>query len=588
VNSALGAWVRALERTAPVERGEASILPILLDELAARFDAHPALVDEEQPLSYRALAEQARRYARWGLASGLQPGDVVALLMPNCAQYMPIWLGLSRIGAVVALLNTQLGGELLAHAVRVAGARCLIVGSGLSAALASAQLPASVVCWAQAPDAPQLPRLDRLIETLPAAPLSPTEAVTPALSAPALYIYTSGTTGLPKAAVVSHRRVLQWSHWFAGMMDTRASDRMYDCLPMYHSIGGVVATGATLVAGGTVVLRKRFSAREFWSDVCREGCTLFQYIGELCRYLLASAPQPLETAHSLRLVCGNGLRGEVWLPFKERFRIPEILEYYASTEGSFSLYNCEGRPGAIGRIPAFLSHRVPVRLVKHDPDTEQPMRDASGHCVRCGPNEIGEAIGQLREANGRERSRFEGYADAAASARKLLHGVFAPGDVWFESGDLMRQDEQGFFYFIDRVGDTFRWKGENVSTSEVTAVLVGCRGVTDAAVYGVTLPGTEGRAGMAALMIDEHFDPGTFAAELLARLPEYARPLLLRIVTGLELTGTFKLRKRELAREGYDPAAVADALYVYDKAAAAYQRLDATLHAQLCAGALRL
>jgi len=341
-----------------------------------------------------------------------------------------------------------------------------------------------------------------------------------------------------------------------------------------------------LFAGASVALADKFSASHFWQDVARFDCTLFQYIGELCRYLLGSPQQHEESRHALRLACGNGLRAEVWSEFQRRFRIPEILEYYAATEGNFSLYNCEGRPGAIGRIPPFLAHRLPVALVKFDVDSVAPARDAHGRCVRCAPHEIGEALGQILDAQG--TTRFEGYTEDAASSKKILRDVFAPGDAWYRTGDLMRQDEQGFFYFVDRVGDTFRWKGENVSTTEVAGVIAACRGVADAAVYGVEVPGTEGRAGMAALVIDEHFDLDELRRELLERLPEYARPVFLRIVSSMELTGTFKLRKQELVREGYDPARVGDALYMIDVAIGAYVPLDTGLHARLKAGKLRL
>jgi fatty-acyl-CoA synthase len=335
-----------------------------------------------------------------------------------------------------------------------------------------------------------------------------------------------------------------------------------------------------------VVLRERFSARNFWKDVVAERCTLFQYIGELCRYLLANPLQKEESQHTLRVACGNGLRAEVWGEFQQRFRIPQILEYYAATEGNFSLYNCEGRPGAIGRVPPFRAHRLPVAVVKFDPDAEAPVRDASGRCVRCAPKEAGEAIGQILDMHG--STRFEGYTDDAASSKKILRDVFAPGDAWYRTGDLMRQDEQGFFYFVDRVGDTFRWKGENVSTAEVAGVIAGCPGVVDAAVYGVSVPGTDGRAGMAALVVGEGFDLAGLRRALQERLPAYARPLFLRIVAAIELTGTFKLRKHELALEGYDPTRVRDIVYIDDGAHNEYVQLDDTLHGQLQAGLLRL
>jgi fatty-acyl-CoA synthase len=587
--SPLKAWVRALERTAPIERDRSLTLPVLIGRLAERLGDAPALLSSGSALSYRALAAECNRYARWGLARGLGPGDVICLLMANCPDYMAIWLGLSGIGATVALINTNLRAELLAQSLNLVTPRYVIAGASLSVALSEVgpQLAAGIECWIHGPGgAPELPRLDLAIAALPGEPLQASEVRRPSLDERALCIYTSGTTGLPKAANVSHFRLMQWSHWFAGLIDVQSADRMYNCLPMYHSVGGVVATGATLVGGGAVVLRERFSASGFWQDVRAERCTLFQYIGELCRYLLSTPPQPEESRHALRLACGNGLRADVWPQFQQRFRIPQILEYYAATEGNFSLYNCEERIGAIGRIPPFLSHRVPVALVKFDVESALPLRDGSGRCVRCVPGEVGEAIGQILAASG--VTRFEGYSDAAASGAKVLRGVFAPGDTWYRTGDLMRQDEQGFFYFVDRVGDTFRWKGENVSTTEVAAVIGSCPGVAEVAVYGVTVAGAEGRAGMAAIVVNDEFDLCELRSMLTARLPDYARPLFVRIVAAIELTGTFKLRKQELAAQGFDPGNVGDALYMDDASRQAYVRFDPAMHELLLSGSLRV
>ena len=587
--SPLKAWVRALERTAAVERDRSLTLPVLIGRLADRYGERQALTSTDGALSYRGLAAACHRHARWGLARGLTRGDTVCLVMANCPDYLALWLGLSGIGATVALINTNLRGELLAHSLNLVAPRYVIAGASLSEAVRAVRplLVPGVECWVSGGGGGDLPRLDEEIARLPGEALRASEvSVAPSLEDRALCIYTSGTTGLPKAANVSHYRLMQWSHWFAGLIDVQPGDRMYDCLPLYHSVGGVVATGATLVGGGALVLRERFSASGFWQDVVAERCTLFQYIGELCRYLLASAPQEEESRHALRLACGNGLRADVWREFQQRFRIPQILEYYAATEGNFSLYNCEGRPGAIGRIPPFLAHRVPVALVRHDVEAGGPARDASGRCIRCAAHEPGEALGQILSTN--DATRFEGYSDAAASANKILRDVFAPGDAWYRTGDLMRRDEQGFFYFVDRVGDTFRWKGENVSTTEVAGVIATCPGVADAAVYGVAVPGSEGRAGMVALVAGEGFDLRELRRALVERLPDYARPLFIRIVTSIELTGTFKLRKQDLAAAGYDPARLRDALYIDDRAGNAYVPLDAERYARLQAGTLRL
>ena len=583
-------WARALERTAPINRAPTTTLPVVIERLAAERGEAPALAAADGTLSYRALGAQANRYSHWALAQGLSSADVVCLLMGNCPEYLAVWLGITRIGATVALLNTQLTGDLLAHAVRIAGPRHLIVAADYAAAAVAArqQLPAGVQLWVHGATQHDLRPIGEELARESADTPDPGAFTAPTIDSRALYIYTSGTTGLPKAANVSHYRLMQWSHWFAGLLDTQPSDRMYDCLPLYHSVGGVVATGATLVGGGTVVLRPRFSASSFWQDVRQERCTLFQYIGELCRYLLNNAPAADDPVHSLRIACGNGLRPEVWTAFQQRFRIPRILEYYASTEGNFSLYNCEGEAGAIGRIPGFLAHRLQVAIVRHDVESGEPKRGADGLCERCDAGEAGEAIGAIPAAHGARAGAFEGYADAAATARKVLRDVFVAGDAWYRTGDLMRRDRRGYFYFVDRIGDTYRWKGENVSTAEVWSALAACRGVVDGVVYGVEVPGADGRAGMAALVATAEFDPAAFYADVTARLPEYAQPVFLRLLPALEVTGTFKPRKADLLREGFDPARVPGALYVADRVARSYVPLDAALAAAIASGRVRI
>ena len=269
---------------------------------------------------------------------------------------------------------------------------------------------------------------------------------------------------------------------------------------MYHSVGGVVAIGALLARGGSVMIREKFSVQQFWDDIVDFDCTLFQYIGELCRYLINTPSHPSERAHRIRMCCGNGLRADVWEKFQQRFAIPRILEFYAATEGNVSLYNVEGKVGAIGRVPSFLAHRPSLTLVKSDPIAGAPMRDEKGFCVRCVTNEVGEAIGRIRDNSVDQGAEFEGYTDVRDSKQKIFRDVFERGDSWYRTGDLMRRDEQGFFYFVDRVGDTFRWKGENVATSEVAGVITDFPGIVEANVYGVHVPSTEGAACMAAIV----------------------------------------------------------------------------------------
>jgi fatty-acyl-CoA synthase len=582
-------WLRALELTGQIAAHPARTLAHVIDELAQTRGDAPALLSHDARLDYRTLAGRANRYARWALEQNVRKGDVICLLMPNCPEYLGVWLGISRVGGVVALLNTHLTGPALAHCINIVAPKHVIVAASLMEAFGSARphLAGGATIWAHGAGAHAWARIDEAVEKFPAEPPAASEHRPVTIDDLALLIYTSGTTGLPKAAKVDHGRLLMWSYWFAGLMNSRPRDRMYNCLPMYHSIGGVAAIGAVLVAGGSVFVREKFSAREFWDDVVRFDCTLFQYIGELCRYLVKAAPHPLERAHQLRLACGNGLRLDVWREFETRFRIPRILEFYAATEGNVTLFNVEGKPGAIGRAPSFLAHRLPAALVKFDLATGAPLRNARGLCVPCAVNETGEALGRIGNGRGDIGRRFKGYTSAEDTEKKVLRDVFESGDAWFRTGDLMRRDEKGFFYFVDRIGDTFRWKGENVATSEVAAGLCAFDGVADAAVTGVEIPGCDGKAGMAVVVADGAIDLAALRRHLVERLPSYARPLFLTIRREIETTGTFKHRKAA-GSISYDPAASPDPIYFNDPAREAFVRLDTDLYSRIQSGKVRL
>jgi fatty-acyl-CoA synthase len=588
--SAAKAWLRALELTAPIARNRDRILSTVIEELAAQRGDAQALVSDGGCMTYRALSARVNQYARWALDAGIAKGDVVCLLMTNRPEYIAIWLGITSVGGVVSLLNTNLPGPSLAHCIHVVSPKHLIVTAELSGQLAAALpgLSGTPVIWMHGSELDSFRRIDLEIEGHSGEALSQHERRPPTIEDRALYIYTSGTTGLPKAARVSHARIMQWSLWFAGMMSAQPTDRMYNCLPMYHSVGGVLAPGAILAAGGTLVIREKFSASQFWSDVARWDCTIFQYIGELCRYLLHAAPSPNETAHRIRMACGNGLAPAVWDGFKERFRIPQILEFYAATEGGVSLFNVQGRRGAIGHIPGYLSHRFAPALVVFDVETGVPMRNAQGFCIRCAVNEPGEALGKVVDDPANLGSRFEGYTNQEASDQRILRDVFAPGDAWVRTGDLMRKDEQGYFYFVDRIGDTFRWKGENVATSEVSEAICAFPGVKHANVYGVAIPATEGRAGMATVVAADTLDLADFRNHLVNHLPPYARPLFLRIRNDAEVTGTFKYSKTDLVRQGYDPVASNDVLYFDNQESGAFTRLDKDLYERIQVGGIRL
>ena len=591
VSAARGA-LRTLRLTQPIAKNPTRVFPHVMTDLAKRFGDAPALISEREQFSYRELAARSNRYTRWALAHDIRKGDVVCLMMPNRPEYMACWIGLTRAGAVVALINTNLNGASLAYSINVVEPKHLIVASDLLAQFMSARgnIDPKIGIWAHGDTAEKFPRIDHELAQVSNAALAAHERPRLTIEDRALYIYTSGTTGMPKAANINHYRLMLAVFGFSGIMDTKPTDRMYDCLPMYHTVGGVLATGAVLVNGGSVFIREKFSAHQFWDEVVRWDCTLFQYIGELCRYLVNTPPSPNETRHRLRLACGNGLRPDVWPEFKRRFRIPRIIEFYAATEGNVTLFNFDEREGSVGRIPWFLASHFPIKLVKFDINTEQPVRTADGLCIPCQPGEVGEALGKIVNDPAKPGARFEGYAASAETARKIVHDVLEPGDTWFRTGDLMRQDKDGYFYFVDRVGDTFRWKGENVSTSEVSETITAVPGVVEANIYGVKVPGRDGRAGMAAVVIDPAtFDLATLYHCLAERLPAFARPLFLRIRgEPLDVTATFKQKKFDLVRQGYDPAQTIDQIYFNDARAQAFVAVDAKLYGAINAGRVGL
>lgn len=585
--SAAKSWLRAIELTSRIDADPHRLFADIVEGWSKREPERSALISDTETFSYQALAERINRYARWALSIGIEPGDTVCLLMPSRPDYIAAWLGITKVGGVVALINTNLVGRSLSHCIDVAGADHVILADDLAGVFekAAPYLKRAPKIWIHG--GANKASIDAVLEGLDGNPLSATERRDVTINDRALLIYTSGTTGLPKAASISHRRILNWGGWFAGLMDASPEDRLYNCLPIHHSVGGIVAPCSMLTAGASVVLADRFSVANFWHDIVRRDCTLFQYIGELCRYLLKAPKSEYEGQHRLRLACGNGLRGDIWEAFQARFAIPRMLEFYASTEGNFSLYNVEGRPGAIGRIPPFLAHRFPVSIVNFDPEHGLPVRAEDGLCIPCGRGETGEAIGRIGVAS-EGGGRFEGYTDAAETEKKILRDVFAVGDAWFRTGDLMVLDTSGYFHFVDRIGDTFRWKGENVAASEVNQAVADCPGVVDAATYGVKIPGADGRAGMAAIVVDDRFSLGELQSCLARRLPAYACPVFVRICPALDITETFKQKKHDLVREGFDPRLVKDPLFFRDMASGGYRPIDAASYARLLDGSIRL
>jgi fatty-acyl-CoA synthase len=584
-------FVGGLLRTLRRLRGIAAASPWLVcDDIEASVDKHPqrtAITFEGKSLTYAQLDAMANRFAHWAVGRGIKKGDTIALFMPNRIEYIAIWYGLSKVGVATALINNNLAGAALCHCLKISGAAHVIADAETAPAFEAVRedLGRKMTEWIVGGGAPRADRdLDQALKGV--SSLRPTrETARYGLTARdvALYIYTSGTTGLPKAAKVTHMRAESYMRGFAGATGSGPLDRIYCVLPLYHATGGLCAVGAALLNGGALVLQKKFSASHFWDDIAEHRCTMFVYIGELCRYLVNQPEQPQERT-PLKMAFGNGLRPDVWERMAERFKIDQVLEFYGSTEGNVSLFNFDGKMGAVGRIPKYLRKRFNVKLVKFDVETEEPERNAQGFCIECRPGEIGEAVGAIGED---PRTNFTGYADKAATEKKVLRGAFASGDAWFRTGDLMKQDDEGYFYFIDRIGDTFRWKGENVSTSEVSERLAEIPGVKEANVYGVTAPGTDGRAGMASLVTGPEFDLATFQTQSEAMLPPYAQPLFLRLQPEIETTGTFKYRKVDLVEEGFDPDKVKEPLY-FKEPGAAYMPLDSALHGKIINGEFKL
>jgi fatty-acyl-CoA synthase len=587
-------FLRGLGRTLWAVRKIAPDSDVLVcddfEQAVGRFAEHTALIFEGERYTYRQLDALANRFAAWADAQGITPGDSVAVLLPNCAEYIPAWVGLGKVGAAAALINSNLTGAALAHCLSISGASHVITDSEGIAAIATirAGLARPLTYWVTDAEGAlgedQKPLSLKAPKLAPERPSRERRANIKAKDV-ALYIYTSGTTGMPKAAKITHMRAQLYMRAFAGATAADGEDKVYIALPLYHSTGGLCGVGAALLNGATLVLRRKFSATHFWDDVADNDCTIFVYIGELCRYLVNQPPHPKERAHRLRLAFGNGLRPDVWSEFQERFNVPDILEFYGSTEGNVSMFNFDGQPGAIGRVPPYLRNNFAVRLVKFDIDAEAPVRGPDGLCSLAETGEIGEAIGLIKND---ARHNYTGYADKAASERKILRDVFEPGDAWFRTGDLMRQDEAGYFYFVDRIGDTFRWKGENVSTTEVAEVIGRYPGVDEVNVYGVKVDGVDGRAGMAAITPGEGFKLDGLRDYLARELPAYAHPIFLRLQPAIETTGTFKYRKVDLVREGFDPAKIEQALYFDEPGAPGYVRITPDLYAKIQSGAFRL
>lgn len=532
-----------------------------VEDVVDRHGANVAFRFEGTLTTYDEFEARANQFANWALEQGLASGDCVALFMENRPDYVAFWYGMSKIGVVTALINSNLEGDSLAHCINIADAKRIIIGTEQDSAIRS-----SVGLFTSAPAVWSLGGsegfdLEAVLKGTPAT--RPSREHRAALRGRdlCLYVYTSGTTGLPKAAKLTQARTQGMMRTFISPCHITERDRIYLTLPLYHGTGGLCAVGQALMTGACIILRRKFSASAFWDDATDEGATSIVYIGELCRYLLNQPPHPKERAHKIRTGFGNGLRAEVWAEFQDRFNINHLCEFYGSTEGNVSFLNFDGKIGAVGRIPGWLEKQFAhIAFVKFDIETEEPIRNAEGFCLRTDVDEAGEALGRIGEDI---RNRFEGYNDEQATKKKILRDVFEKDDMWFRTGDLMRKDKDGYIYFVDRIGDTFRWKGENVSTNEVGEALSGIPGVATANVYGIPLPGYDGKAGMAAITTDDDVDFDGMYAALGHKLPSYAIPIFIRVQRDADTTGTFKYRKVELVKDGFNIDEVTDPIWMY-------------------------
>nr|ANZ23264.1 fatty acid transporter 1 [Sus scrofa] len=569
-------------------------IPQIFQAVARQQPEHLALVDAGSGAcwTFAQLDAYSNAVANLFRQLGFVPGDVVAIFLEGRPEFVGLWLGLAKAGMEAALLNINLRREPLTFCLGTSGAKALVFGEELAVAVAevSGQLGKSLVKFCSGDSRPEglLPDtqlLDPLLKETSTAPLAqpPGKGMDDRL----FYIYTSGTTGLPKAAIVVHSRYYRIAAFGHHSYRTQATDVIYDCLPLYHSAGNIVGVGQCLIYGLTVVLRKKFSASRFWEDCVKYNCTVVQYIGEICRYLLKQPVREAEGQHRVRLAVGNGLRPAIWEEFTERFGVRQIGEFYGATECNCSIANMDGKVGACGFNSRILPHVYPIRLVKVNEDTMELLRDAQGLCIPCQAGEPGLLVGQINQQD--PLRRFDGYISESATSKKIAHSVFCKGDSAYLSGDVLVMDELGYMYFRDRSGDTFRWRGENVSTTEVEGVLSRLLGQTDVAVYGVAVPGVEGKAGMAAIA-DPHgqLSPNALYQELQKVLAPYARPIFLRLLPQVDTTGTFKIQKTRLQHEGFDPRQTSDRLFFLDLKQGHYLPLDQSVYTRICSGAFFL
>ena len=523
--------------------GSKTSIGTVFQDRAAQHGNRTFLRFDDQQISYRHANETANRYAAVLAERGVRRGDVVGIMLRNSPDAVLTMLAAVKCGAVAGMLNYNQREEVLAHSIGLLNATVVVAESDF--------VEPMVDSGAEVADLLTIENLAALAEAKPVG--NPASAAQVQARDPAFYIFTSGTTGHPKASVMTHQRWLRALAGFSGLgVRLRSNDTLYCAWPLYHNNALTVALSSVIDAGATLALGKTFSASRFWDEVIRMRATAFIYIGELCRYLLNQPPKPTDRAHKVRVIVGNGLRPEIWQEFTTRFGIKRVVEFYAASEGNTAFINIFNIPGSTGINP------MPLAYVEFDAETGEPVRDGGGRVRRVPSGQPGLLLSPVTRL-----SPFDGYTDKAASEKKLVRDAFKDGDVWFNTGDVMNPQGMGHAAFADRLGDTFRWKGENVATTDVEAALASDPGVGECTVFGVEVPDTGGRAGMAAIKLrgGVQFDGVGLAEVLYERLPGYAIPLFVRIVESLETTSTFKSRKVDLRNQAYGPE-LSDPLYV--------------------------
>ncbi|MBS4727058.1 long-chain-acyl-CoA synthetase [Mycobacterium sp. SM1] len=524
-------------------RNSKTSIATVFQRRAARFGDRVFLRFGDRQLSYLEANAAANRYAAVLAGRGVGRGDVVGIMLRNSPDVVLLMLAVVKCGAIAGMINYHQRGEVLAHSLGLLDAKALVVEPDLVSAVGDCGGPGAKLLTME--------HLQRLAATAPTA--NPPSASAVRAKDPAFYIFTSGTTGFPKASVMSHQRWLRALAAFGGLgLRLKASDTLYSCLPLYHNNALTVALASVIHSGATLALGRSFSASRFWDEVIACDATAFIYIGELCGYLLNQPRKPTDRAHRVRLIAGNGLRPEIWDEFTARFGIKRVCEFYAASEGNTAFINVFNVPKTTGISP------MPGAYVDYDPDTGEPLRDETGRVRRVPRGQPGLLLSPVNRLQ-----PFDGYTDPEASEKKLVRNAFRDSDCWFNSGDVMCPQGMGHAAFVDRLGDTFRWKGENVATTQVEAALATDEAVEECAVYGVEVPRAGGRAGMAAIKLRDgaEFDGKALARRLYDRLPDYAVPLFVRVVESMAYTSTFKVRKVDLRAQAYGPG-IHDPLYV--------------------------